>query len=153
MANGKTKVSLALVCRGSKVIGPVGGEGTHKHTRTRPVSNDSGLLFSREERVMAKMKEEIDGHVRVSVRLYVMSSAVITQTVFSVTFSLWCFSPSASRCTVKKKKRTLNQVSRSLLKHTRTHTMHTHRPFHTVKSSEWIWFLSSQAFAAQWPLR
>lgn len=39
------------------------------------MANDSGLLFSREERVMAKMKGEIDGTVCASIRLYVMSSA------------------------------------------------------------------------------
>lgn len=61
-----------------KVTGPVGGEGTHKHThaRRRPVANDTSLLFSREERVMVKMKEEIDGTVCVSIRLSVMSSAL-----------------------------------------------------------------------------
>lgn len=30
-----------------KVMGPVGGKGTH--TYRRPMANDSGLLFSREE--------------------------------------------------------------------------------------------------------
>lgn len=41
-----------------KVMGSVGGKGTHthKHTYRRPMANDSGLLFSREERAMAKMK-------------------------------------------------------------------------------------------------
>ncbi len=52
---------------------------THTHTRTqthiRPIANDSGLLFSREGRVMGKMKEEINGTACDSVRLYVMSSA------------------------------------------------------------------------------
>lgn len=39
------------VWTGSKVIGPVGGKGTDRHSRTGwgPAANDSGLLFSREE--------------------------------------------------------------------------------------------------------
>lgn len=45
------------------------------HADRRPTANDSGLLFSREERATAEMKEEIDGAVRVSIRLNVMSSA------------------------------------------------------------------------------
>lgn len=47
------------------------------------MSNDSGLLCSREERVMAKLKEEIDGDVHVSIRLYVMSSAELPSILHS----------------------------------------------------------------------
>lgn len=41
-----------------KVMGPVGGKGTH--TYRMPIANDSGLLFSREDRAMAKMTVAID---------------------------------------------------------------------------------------------
>lgn len=59
------------------------------------MANDSGLLFSREERVMAKMKGEIDGTVCASIRLYVMSSAeppfILHSSNFPPTFFLISF--------------------------------------------------------------
>jgi len=58
------------------------------------MANDSGLLFSREERAMVEMKGEIDGTVCVSIRLDVMSLAKLPSIPHSNYFNFFSLVPS-----------------------------------------------------------